>query len=368
MGIENLILTPFLVKYKTFFSSKIINWYKINKRDLLWRGLDDPYFIWLSEIILQQTRVAQGTPYYLKFSEAFPSIKDFAAASEEEILTLWQGLGYYSRARNMHFTAKMIVNDYEGEFPKTYKELLKLKGVGAYTAAAIASIAFGENVATVDGNVYRVLSRVFGVKTDIGSSKAKKEFFELANSLLPKGEAATFNQAMMEFGALYCKPKSPNCQECIFAMDCYAFVHKKQSELPVKLKKIKVRKRYFHYLIFEFEDRVLLKKRSKGDIWQGLYDFYLLEKDSILATEKLLEELDFTEKQNKIILNQESEIFKHLLTHQIIFAKFYHFKLKSKTLIEQIAKKLDLELYSLEKTNNLPKPILIKKYLDKYCF
>jgi A/G-specific adenine glycosylase len=354
------------VKKNTFFSSKIINWYQVNKRDLIWRGLDDPYFIWLSEIILQQTRVAQGTPYYLRFSETFPTVQDFAAASEEEILTLWQGLGYYSRARNMHFTAKMVVNEYGGEFPNTYKELLKLKGVGTYTAAAIASIAFGENVATVDGNVYRVLSRVFGVKTDILSTKAKKEFFELANSLLPKGQAATFNQAVMEFGALYCKPSSPNCEECIFMDNCYAFAHKKQNELPVKIKKIKIRKRYFHYLVFEFEGSFLIKKRLKGDIWQGLYDFHLVEKGQTLDTENLIEDLEYLQAQNSLILKQESKVFKHLLSHQTIFAKFYHFELKNRVLFEQIATELSLEVHSLEKIHNLPKPILIKNYIDEF--
>lgn len=355
----------------TTFSSKIINWYQKNKRDLHWRGVKNPYFIWLSEIILQQTRVAQGTPYYLKFAKAFPTVQHFAAASEDEILALWQGLGYYSRARNMHFTAKMIVDSYGGKFPDTYKELLKLKGVGTYTAAAIASIAFDENVAVVDGNVYRVLSRIFGIKTDIASSKAKKEFQELANSLLPKGQAATFNQAVMEFGALYCKPSSPACQQCIFNEKCYAFVHKEQTKLPVKLKKTKVKKRYFHYLIFKFEDSFLIKKRPKGDIWQGLYDFHLIEKDSIVETEKLLEELVYIQsKQNKsgIILKQESQTFKHLLSHRIIFAKFYHFDITNKSFFDKISKDLNLGLSTLEQIHNLPKPILIKNYIDKYCF
>ncbi|MEY2629135.1 MAG: Adenine glycosylase, partial [Bacteroidota bacterium] len=235
------------------FSKSLIQWYLQNKRDLPWRNTIDPYFIWLSEIMLQQTRVAQGLPYFLRFTEAFPTVFDLAKADEEQVLKLWQGLGYYSRARNLHKTAQQVAFEYNGEFPKSYAELLKLKGIGEYTAAAIASFAYNESVPVVDGNVYRVLSRYFEVETDIASLGAKKEFTQLAAELLPAGEANLFNQAIMEFGALQCVPKNPNCTNCIFSDSCAALQKKKVDQLPVKSKKIKVKTRFFTYLVFEDE-------------------------------------------------------------------------------------------------------------------
>ncbi len=262
------------------FAFDLIAWYQANKRDLPWRNIDNPYFIWLSEVILQQTRVTQGMPYYLRFVAAYPTIEEMAAAEEKDILRLWQGLGYYSRARNMHHAAKIIVNEHEGKFPDTYKALKKLKGIGDYTASAVASFAFDEKVAVVDGNVFRVLSRVFGIEDDILSTKGKKVFAELAKTLLPDTQVNSYNQAIMEFGALYCKPSSPDCPNCIFQGSCVAFATKKQDVLPRKAKKAQVKKRYLHYLVLEYANKLLLKERLEGDVWQGLYDFTLVEKNT----------------------------------------------------------------------------------------
>lgn len=273
----------------TDFAFKLINWYKQNKRDLPWRSTQDPYLIWLSEIILQQTRVAQGLPYYLRFVETFPTVQSMATADEQEILRLWQGLGYYSRARNMHQSAKIVMENFGGIFPDTYAKILTLKGVGSYTAAAIASFAFNEDVAVVDGNVFRVLARVFGVEEDIASGKGQKVFQQLADELLPQGESATYNQAIMEFGATYCKPVAPDCNSCIFNDKCIAFAQKRQQALPLKIKKLKIKERTFTYLIFTFEDKLMLKVRGAGDIWQGLYDFPTLE-DILEDKENNLEE------------------------------------------------------------------------------
>ena len=224
------------------FSNSLLLWYLQNKRDLPWRNTTNPYPIWLSEIMLQQTRVAQGLPYFLAFTEAFPTILDLAKADEEQVLKLWQGLGYYSRARNMHKTAQIIAFELGGNFPNNYNDLIKLKGIGEYTAAAIASFAFNEVVPAVDGNVFRVLSRYFNIDTDIASSGAKKEFTALAKELIPNDNPALFNQAIMEFGALQCVPKNPNCESCIFNSSCAALQKKKVAELPVKSKKVKDRK------------------------------------------------------------------------------------------------------------------------------
>lgn len=244
------------------FSTQIIEWYRTNKRDLPWRKTKNPYQIWLSEIILQQTRVEQGLSYYLKFIEKYPSIKDLANAPQDEVLKLWQGLGYYSRARNLHYTSKVITDKYKGEFPATYKEILDLKGIGEYTAAAISSFSFNLPYPVIDGNVYRVLSRVFDIDTPIDSTLGKKEFKELAYELINKNNPSEYNQAIMEFGALYCKPQSPDCENCIFTSTCLAFKTKKINELPVKSKKLKQKNRYFNYLVFIDEDYTYLKKEN----------------------------------------------------------------------------------------------------------
>ena len=246
------------------FTNLLLQWYLQNKRDLPWRKTTDAYPIWLSEIMLQQTRVAQGMPYFLSFMERFPTVFDLAKADEEQVLKLWQGLGYYSRARNMHKTAQIIASECNGEFPNNYTDLLKLKGIGDYTAAAIASFAFNEVVPVVDGNVFRVLSRYFDIETDISSATAKKEFAALGRELMPKANPALFNQAIMEFGALQCVPKNPDCGICIFSSSCAALQKNKVNQLPIKTKKAKVRNRYFHYLVFlDNNNTTIINKRTE---------------------------------------------------------------------------------------------------------
>ena len=259
------------------FQKEIINWYQINKRTLPWRNTIDPYVIWLSEIILQQTRVEQGLPYFHKFLESFPTLSDFANASEDQVLKLWQGLGYYSRGRNMLITAQQVMADYNGIFPTAYDQLIKLKGVGEYTAAAISSFSANENKAVLDGNVFRVLARHFGIAEPINSTVGKKLFAKLSQELIVGEKASLYNQAIMEFGALQCKPKSPKCEICPIAMSCYAFNHQQVNSLPVKLKKVKIRERWFNYFIGINDDHILINHRKAGDIWQKLYDFPLIE-------------------------------------------------------------------------------------------
>lgn len=309
------------------FLDEIYRWFKLNKRDLPWRETSDPYRIWLSEIILQQTRVAQGTQYYQRFIENFPTVFELAYASEDQVLKLWQGLGYYTRARNIYFTAKKIVNVYNGEFPNKYDEILKLKGIGPYTAAAIASIAFGLPHATVDGNVYRVLSRYFGIKTPIDSTNGKKEFNELAESLILSSDPGMHNQALMEFGALQCIPKSPNCNLCPLAKTCFAFHHKLVNELPLKSKKTKQRNRYFYYYYIESGDFTFIEKRNGNDIWKNLYQFPLVE------TQKEYTETDLISLKIPLIekipgnIKLISTTKKHILSHQIIYAKVIQIEL-----------------------------------------
>ena len=309
------------------FSKALLQWYLQNKRDLPWRNTTNPYHIWLSEIMLQQTRVAQGLPYFLRFIDAFPTIFDLAKAHEEQVLKLWQGLGYYSRARNLHKTAQQIAFEFDGVFPNNFLNLLKLKGIGEYTAAAIASFSFNESVPVVDGNVFRVLSRYFDIGTDISSSAAKKEFTALANELLPKGSANLFNQAIMEFGALQCVPKNPDCENCVLNQSCLALQRKKVAQLPVKLKKTKVTKRYFNYLIFiDDNQNTLIQKRTDKGIWHNLYEFPLIETENPETDEVILKLIQ----SQKIITNPlqdenivVSERIIHKLSHQHLNIKFW---------------------------------------------
>ena len=318
------------------FSNSLINWYLNNKRDLPWRNTDNPYNIWLSEIMLQQTRVAQGLPYYLDFITTFPTVFDLAKAPEEKVLKHWQGLGYYSRARNLHFTAQYVANELKGEFPNNYKELLKLKGIGEYTAAAIASFSHNEAVPVVDGNVFRVLSRYFDIETDISLATAKKEFSDLALELMPKNDPATFNQAIMEFGALQCVPKNPDCQNCIFNSSCAALQKKKVQSLPVKLKKIKISYRFFNYIVFE-DDKLntLIQKRDQKGIWQNLYEFPLIETETELnldAVSELISDKYSSQYKIKGISNLNSKGKIHKLSHQHLNINFWKVKVKGKIL------------------------------------
>ena len=340
------------------FSNGLINWYLQNKRDLPWRETTNPYHIWLSEIILQQTRVAQGMPYYKSFLSKFPTISDLANADEEQVLKLWQGLGYYSRARNLHFTAKQISNELNGEFPNNYKDLLKLKGVGEYTAAAIASFSFNEPVAVLDGNVFRILSRYFGIDLDISHSKTKVEFQKLAQSLLPAKNAATFNQAIMEFGALQCVPKSPNCSDCIFNSSCYALQKNKISSLPFKSKKTKITKRFLNYLIIEdSENNYIVEKRVEKGIWQNLFQFPLIEEFEENCSKISLEVIKnfrFMDKKPTRINVFNEEYIKHKLSHQELHIRFYNLKYDCKL--------KDAE--SLEKIKKYPFPIVLHNFIE----
>ena len=303
------------------FSKNLITWYLANKRDLPWRGESDPYFIWLSEIMLQQTRVEQGLPYYLKFTEAFPSVKDLADAHEDRVLKLWQGLGYYSRARNLHHTAKVIAYEFNEKFPSTHKELMSLKGIGDYTASAIASICFNLPTAVVDGNVYRVLSRHFGIETPVNSSQGIKEFKSLAQELIDTDDPGTYNQAIMEFGARYCVPQKPDCENCIFATTCEAYKLDKVKVLPIKIRKQKIRKRYFNYIIpLSNENLTDLKQRDQNGIWQRLYEFPLVESEKEitkgeLETNHSYREIAASYEIEEVIRYQEAAVI-HKLSHQ----------------------------------------------------
>ncbi|HBD25369.1 A/G-specific adenine glycosylase [Flavobacterium sp.] len=316
------------------FSNSLIHWYLQNKRDLPWRNTTNPYPIWLSEIMLQQTRVAQGLPYFLSFTDAFPTIFDLANADEEQVLKLWQGLGYYSRARNLHATAKHIAFELNGEFPPTYKELLKLKGVGEYTAAAIASFSYNEPVAVLDGNVFRVLSRYFNVDSDISLPKTKTEFQQLAQEVLDKKNPALFNQAIMEFGALQCVPKNPDCNSCVLNSSCAALQHKKVSELPVKTKKTKVTNRYLNYLILKDSDsNYIVQKREGKGIWENLYEFPVLETDFLLSEKDAIDQISkmqfYNQKPSEILILQ-NEITLHKLSHQHLHIRFFELRFSSK--------------------------------------
>ena len=341
------------------FSNLLIKWYLQNKRDLPWRNTTNPYLIWLSEIMLQQTRVAQGMPYFLSFTTAFPTVFDLAKANEEQVLKLWQGLGYYSRARNLHQTAQYIATELNGIFPDTYVDLLKLKGVGEYTAAAIASFAYNEVVPVVDGNVFRVLSRYFDIETDIAQASAKKEFAALAFELMPKDSPAIFNQAIMEFGALQCVPKSPNCSICVFNESCAALQKNKVDQLPVKTKKLKVRNRYFNYIVASDEnENTLIQKRTSKGIWHNLYEFPLLEtekeEDFDFVSEQIQNEY-FKENTISSILETNDKSIVHKLSHQHLHIKFWNVKIKG-----SIENGIDMKTLK-----TFPFPIVIHNFIEK---
>jgi len=328
-----------------------------------WRNTTHPYHIWLSEIILQQTRVAQGLPYYIAFTEAFPTVQDLAQATEEEVLKLWQGLGYYSRGRNLHASAKMIVEEMDGVFPNTYEEIKKLKGVGDYTASAIASICFNEPTAVVDGNVYRVLSRVYGIDTPINSTAGVKEFKALAQELIDEDRPADFNQAIMEFGAIQCKPQNPYCLHCIYNDSCVALQQNKVSELPVKLKKTKVKHKYFHYLyIKDKQGQTIIKQRTGKGIWQGLYEFPVIEE---LAALQEGEEDRFRESVKNHSLLQSLVIkdidryndtpIVHKLSHQHLHTTFWI------VTVDEITDNAT----PINRITELPVPVLIGNFIEK---
>lgn len=341
------------------FHRLTIDWYRQNKRDLPWRNTKNPYKIWLSEIILQQTRVEQGLNYFLKFTTNYPTIFDLAKADEQQILNDWQGLGYYSRARNLHFTAQKIVNEYNGIFPTNYLEILKLKGIGEYTAAAIASFSFNLPHAVVDGNVYRVLSRVFDISTPIDSTEGKKEFFALANELIDKNNPAEYNQSIMEFGAMHCTPVNPKCSDCPLVSKCLAFSNHSINERPVKSKKIKTKDRYFHYAIFEQESKIFIHKRTDKDIWQHLFQFPLIETDHQKSKNEINE--IFNDQYNLSPIHS-SESVKHILSHQKIHAQFHYFNSFPSSILK------DWVVIQKSEIDDYPLPRLIDKYLEDFGY
>jgi len=299
-------------------------------------------------------------PYYLRFLETFPTIEALASATEHQVLRLWQGLGYYTRARNLHKCAKVVVSRHGGRFPDNFKSLLELPGVGEYTAAAIASFSFKEPVAVVDGNVFRVLARIFGIENEINSPEGKKVFTTLANSLISKKFPDFHNQAIMEFGAVYCVPKNPPCTTCHFQSACFAAQRDLQSVLPRKVKPKVSRKRYFYYFVIQRSKSLLMRKREEKDIWHGLYDFHVVERTRPVKSEKLLEE--FKDVQFSIDEVEISHRYKHILTHQIIFAKFVLIKTEK----FRLPKDGNLKFYTFEKIYDLPKPVLITRFLSDY--
>ena len=344
-----------------YFSDKIVKWYLDNGRPLPWRDTKDPYKIWLSEVILQQTRVAQGLPYYQRFVESYPSVADLAGADEQHVLRSWQGLGYYTRARNLHKCAKTVMAVHKGIFPDTSGELLKLPGIGTYTAAAIASFAFNERIPVVDGNVFRILSRIFGIDVPINSSQGKKIFAELATKLMPAKSPDLHNQAMMEFGATHCTPLSPQCSVCPFKGACVAFKQEMIGVLPVKNPAKKSRKRYFYYLVVEKDDSFLMKRRADKDIWQGLFDFVLIEKTLPEKPEAIIADHTYRKWFEKTKDIEVSKDYKHILTHQTIHCRFIRVKAApSFSMVED-----GHSFYSRKQIADLPKPVLISRFLEE---
>ncbi|WP_428661072.1 A/G-specific adenine glycosylase [Runella sp.] len=349
-----------------FFAKKLIKWYEYHHRDLPWRQTRDPYYIWLSEIILQQTRVAQGLPYYERFVNTYPTVFDLANASEQEVIRLWQGLGYYSRARNLHQTAKYIVQELNGVFPPNYAGLLRLKGIGPYTAAAIASFAYDEPVAVVDGNVYRVLARVFGIDTDITGGEGQRQFAKLAAELISQEQPATYNQAIMEFGAVQCTPSAPDCLLCPVQQECLAFATGRIHLLPVKIKKTKVRERFFNYFVIVQNGRVAMRQRTAKDIWQQLYDFYLIESDAPVESAD-----EFSDNQPlksiflQTIITPPKRIFTHILSHQRIQAQFWVLEAAPETTLHLPP---ELTFLTEDEIENVPKPVLVTSYWKEHNF
>ncbi len=344
-------------------NQRLIGWYEKNNRNLPWRETNDSYKIWVSEVILQQTRVAQGLDYYLRFIERFPTVKILAESSEKEVLKAWQGLGYYTRARNLHKGAKEVVELHDGILPETYKEIISIRGIGVYTAAAILSIAYNKPYAVVDGNVYRVLSRLFAIETPIDSSIGKKQFSKLAQQLLDVSNPGKYNQAIMEFGALHCTPSKPLCESCPLEHLCISRKLNMQLDLPVKSKKVKVRSRYFHYFQIEYNGFTYLNKRHENDIWKNMYEFPLIETDEDTTLTELMKSHYFSSLfgNAEIIIQPNQKQIKHILTHQHIYANFYTVKatkLNENLFADFVKLKVDnISLYPISR--------LIHRYLEQ---
>ena len=345
-----------------------MRWQKSHGRNSLpWQNTRDPYRVWLSEIMLQQTQVTTVLDYYAKFLQRFPAVSDLAAAQSDEVMALWSGLGYYSRARNMHSCAQQVMALHGGQFPSHAAQLQTLPGIGPSTAAAIASFAFGEKVAVLDGNVYRVLSRVFGESTDIASNGAKRVFTKIAETVLPDKDSDTHNQAIMEFGAIQCTPGMPNCMFCPLSMECVANATGRVGMLPVKSKKIKVRERFFNYFVIEQNRNFAMHERTQKDVWLGMYDFYLKEfSESTDSLDDIIKGDNFLNNLLKnSVIKRKSIVYVHILTHQKIQTKFWHIEINPDFVLNL---PLNFRWYSLNEVDDLPKSTLVNNYLTSFIF
>lgn len=346
-------------------SDSLLHWYSLNHRHLPWRGTRDPYKIWLSEVILQQTRVIQGTSYYHRFLQAFPDVQSLALADEQQVLKLWQGLGYYSRARNMHFTAKVIAGKHNGNFPSTAAELLKLKGIGDYTAAAIASICFNEAVPVLDGNVARVVSRIFAVKTSVDSNAGRAEIKNLAAGLMNQSVPGQFNQAIMELGALICTPKNPDCKTCPVSFACLAFANKNMESFPVKAPKKLPVQRFLNYIVLRYtennDDYIIMRHRTSNDIWKNMYDFPCIESENATDPEVVIRQYLQMEsyEESDFRVTKTTHEYIHKLTHRTLVARFIVINLLTKPR-EVLSPNFTFSLTEIE---NLPVPRLIDMFL-----
>ena len=348
------------MKNKKFFFEFLIKWNRNkNKREMPWKGEKDPYKIWISEIILQQTRVQQGLAYYNRFINAWPNVKSLAKANEQEVYKLWEGLGYYSRCKNLIASAKYINDALDGRFPDTYEDILSLKGIGDYTAAAIASFAFNQPYAVVDGNVFRVLARFFGIKMPIDSTDGKKLFRSLANSLIDKKNPAEYNQAIMDFGAVVCKPHLPLCSECPLQKKCFASQKNMVGLLPAKEKGIKTRERFFNYLVVECGNKIYVNQRTEKDIWQNLYEFILIETDWMIPEDQFFKSksIETLFNTSNVKIDKVSKTYRQKLTHQIITGRFIHITLKNET--------QPLKKYTAISRNDLKK-LAFPKFITSY--
>lgn len=341
---------------------QLIDWYNNNGRDLPWRQTNNPYIIWLSEIILQQTRVEQGMPYFYKFVEAYPTVKDFAEADEEDLLRLWQGLGYYSRVRNMHKAAKLVMIEFDGIFPSKYQDVITLTGVGEYTAAAISSFSINQKKAVLDGNVFRVLARYFGIDTAINSTAGKKQFLTIANEVISDKFPGLYNQAIMDFGATVCKPKAPVCEDCMLRLNCVAFSTNMVSSLPVKTKGKQSRNRYFNYFIIEKDGAYIFTKRGADDVWANMYEFPLIETDQEIELGDLQQLEAYKTYFEGAEITPIGSSVKHILSHQNIYARFYRI-VDEKHIVK---KNPSWNYYNSDNLDKLAKHKLIFSFINKY--
>lgn len=353
---------------KKGFSETLLKWNsRENRRQMPWKGEKDPYKVWLSEIILQQTRVEQGLSYYNRFVAAFPEVAQLARAPEEKVFKLWEGLGYYSRCRNLIATAKLIAGEHQGKFPETYESIRSLKGVGPYTAAAISSFAFDLPHAVVDGNVFRVLSRIFGIEDPIDSTAGKKFFTAMAEELLDKKQPGLYNQAIMDFGAIVCKPVAPLCDTCVFSQQCVAFLQGKVDALPVKEKKLRIRKRWFYYIVMDYKGKTAIRQRTGKDIWQQLYEFPLVEEEQETDRKKIVaraEKEGWLQKGAYEIIDISSPI-KQQLSHQFITSQFIRVQLKKKPPSVPPTSILGVKWVEENDLSDYAFPRLINRYLGR---